>query len=522
MRAVAGSLGAIFGLGQRDVDSLTSGADVDRRNQTTISSVSSTLRGARAALATNDGRWTLVSTSLTAVIAGSIAWLAVGATPANTEAGRDSLFPYKLFQDLTSRGASYASLGPNAARAISPSAGVQQPANTTPSIDKRMISLSSGDTLAGALTEAGLSQDEAATAINALATSFEPRSLKAGQTFDIELSTPDPSAAPDATDAGIRLLSLHFSPTVEQDITLTRGADGTFAVDNVQKKLESHTHRAGATIDSSLYKSAMQAGIPDKIVAELMSMFAYKVDFQRDIHPGDSFEVYYDYYYTPDGHPARPGNIAFAVMRLGGRDVTLYRYQPDPNQPADYFDATGQSAKGLLMKTPVDGARISSGFGMRFHPVLGYTRMHKGIDFAVPTGTPVMAAGGGTIAFAGVENGYGNFVIINHGNGYSTAYGHLSRFASGIHKGSHVSQGQVVAYSGMTGIATGPHLHYEIRINNTQVNPLKVKFAEGRKLVSNELRNYQIQRLHLDAEMASTKLETRVADISTDLRQAKK
>ena len=178
----------------------------------------------------------------------------------------------------------------------------------------------------------------------------------------------------------------------------------------VQKTLEVHHHRAGATIDSSLYLAGMQAGIPADIVIEMIRMFSYKVDFQRDLQPGDNFEVYYDYYYTPEGQPAKTGNISYARMRLGGKDIALYRYQPDPDEPADYFDAKGQSAKGMLMKTPVDGARISSGFGSRFHPILGYTRMHKGVDFAVPTGTPVMAAGAGTINFMGWANGYGNFV----------------------------------------------------------------------------------------------------------------
>jgi murein DD-endopeptidase MepM/ murein hydrolase activator NlpD len=251
-------------------------------------------------------------------------------------------------------------------------------------------------------------------------------------------------------------------------------------------------------------------------------MFSYKVDFQRDIRPGDSFEVFYNYYYTPQGQPAKEGNISYAMMRLGGREIALYRYQLDPNQPADFFDAHGQSAKGMLMKTPVDGARITSGFGMRFHPVLGYTRMHKGVDFGVPIGTPVMASGAGTIAYRGWEGGYGNFVLVNHGNGYSTGYGHLSRFAASLHVGSRVRQGQVVAFSGMTGVATGPHLHYEIRINNQQVNPLKVKIAQGRKLAGRELRDYLAMRLHIDSELASTKLETKVADISTDLRASTK
>ena len=173
------------------------------------------------------------------------------------------------------------------------------------------------------------------------------------------------------------------------------------------------------------------------------------------------------------------------------------------------------------MKTPVDGARISSGFGPRFHPILGYTRMHKGVDFAVPTGTPVMAAGGGTVKFMGWANGYGKFVLINHGNGYATAYGHLSRFAPGMRVGARVRQGEVFAYSGMTGMATGPHLHYEIRIDGNQVNPLTVKMAQGRLLIGRLLRQFEEKRLEVDNMVANAQLETRVADVATDLRQAK-
>jgi murein DD-endopeptidase MepM/ murein hydrolase activator NlpD len=175
----------------------------------------------------------------------------------------------------------------------------------------------------------------------------------------------------------------------------------------------------------------------------------------------------------------------------------------------------------MLMKTPVDGARISSGFGSRFHPILGYTRMHKGVDFAVPTGTPVMAAGAGTIQFMGRANGYGNFVKINHGNGYATDYGHLSRFAPGMRQGARVRQGQVFAYSGMSGMATGPHLHYEILIKNVQVNPLTVKMAQGRLLLGRLLKAFQDKRAEIDALVAGTALEARVADGAADLRQAK-
>jgi murein DD-endopeptidase MepM/ murein hydrolase activator NlpD len=506
------------------------------------------------ALATTDGRWALVSASLSLLVAGSVTWMAVGTLPVSGPMiGRPSRTPvaYELFMKLVRAGGAdqFAAFIPQKTPAPT---GDEDQANPNPGEETRTIALDRGDTLAGALEDQGISANDASAAIAAMGRDFNPHALKPGMTIDLtfSLATPaggagdakakttvvvvnnkpitvpvaedsDVGATPTTSQAISRLLSLHFSPTIDQDITITRTTEGGFTADIVKKQLEVHRHRAGATIDSSLYLAGMQAGIPADIVIEMIRMFSYKVDFQRDLHPGDSFEVYYDYYYTPEGQPAKTGNISYARMRLGGKDVTLYRYQVDPDQPADYFDSKGQSAKGMLMKTPVDGARISSGFGARFHPVLGYTRMHKGVDFAVPTGTPVMAAGSGDISFMGWANGYGNFVVLNHGNGYATAYGHLSRFAPGMRKGGRVRQGQVFAFSGATGLATGPHLHYEIRINNSQVNPLTVKIAEGRLLNGKELREFLDQRLKTDAVIAGLPLETKVADISTDLRQAK-
>jgi murein DD-endopeptidase MepM/ murein hydrolase activator NlpD len=536
---------------------------VDGRSEPTQTSIMSDWRPsawrAASALSTADGRWAFVSTSLTALIAGSIAWLAVGTmAPANSRGFETANFlPYRLFQQLTQSSGDtlYAALGIPAASQTAPAtpskldnalATERAGNNANPGVETHTMTLESGDTLAGALEDAGISADDANAAIAALADVYNPRNLKAGLSFELTLAPAndadqsagqtnldnataavddggnpaDPHAA--TAEPAARLLSIAFSPSIEHDITVTRAADGSFAANDAVKQLVSHIHRAGATINSSLYLSAMQAGIPADVVVQMIKMFSYKVDFQRDLHPGDSFEVFYDYYYTPQGQPAKEGNISYAMMRLGGREIALYRYQPDPDQPADYFDARGQSAKGMLMKTPVDGARITSGFGMRFHPILGYSRMHKGVDFGVPIGTPVMAAGSGTIAYMGWESGYGKFVVINNGNGYSTGYGHLSRYAPGLHKGSRVRQAQIVAYSGMTGMATGPHLHYEIRINGSQVNPLKVKMAQGRKLAGRELRDYLTMRLHVDSELASTKLETKVADISTDLRAATK
>jgi murein DD-endopeptidase MepM/ murein hydrolase activator NlpD len=504
----------------------------------------------RAALATTDGRLAVVSTGVTALVAGAIAWLAVGTLPMTAPSVSTTHIPltYELFLRLLK-------LGSNLPRLEAPPEADH--ANGDPGVESRSVTLESGDTLAGVLEDTGISAQDANAAVAALGKDFNPRALKAGMTIDITYAVAvidatggaaqparprttvvmvnhkpvtvpiadendEANATPGTSQPISRLLELHFSPTVQQDITVTRTTSGGFDAQIVKKQLQVHRHRAGGTVDSSLYLNAMQAGIPADVVNDLFHLFQYKVDFQREVHPGDTFEVYYDYYYTPEGQPVNGrGSISYARMRLSGKDIVLYRYQPDPDREADYFDAKGEAAKGMLMKTPVDGARISSGFGSRFHPVLGYTRMHKGVDFAVPVGTPVMAAGGGTIQFMGEASGYGNFVIISHTSGFSTAYGHLSRFAAGMRKGSKVHQSQVFAYSGNTGLTTGPHLHYEIRVNNAQVNPLTIKMASGRTLSGRELSSFLQTRLKIDETLAGMTLETQVSDISTDLRQAK-
>ena len=509
------------------------------------------LGAARAALLTTDGRWAMVSTGITTLVAAAIASLALGTLPMTNPAVSTTHIPltYELFLRLLKTSSSVPTLtAPDQA----------DRANPDPGVETRIVTLDSGDTLTGALEDVGISRQDANAAVAALGGSFNPRALKAGLAIEITyaVATIDASggkaqapsrprttivmvndkpvevplaednesdATPGTSDPISRLLALHFSPSIEQDITITRTTAGGFNADIVKKELTAHRHRAGGTVDSSLYLAAMQAGIPAEVVIDMIGIFSYKVDFQREVQGGDSFEVYYDYYYTPEGQPAKYGAISYARMRLSGKDMILYRYQPNPDVAAEYFDAKGESAKGMLMKTPVDGARISSGFGSRFHPVLGYTRVHKGVDFAVPTGTPVKAAGAGTVKFMGRASGYGNFVQIVHSNGYSTAYGHLSRFAAGMRSGARVRQGQIFAYSGNTGITTGPHLHYEIRMNNSQVNPLREfsKMAQGRTLTGKERGQFIEARMKIDEAMAAMPLETRVTDISNELRQAR-
>ena len=500
-----------------------------RRNALTriaeiVSELRSGVSAAADAFASADGRWTLVSTVLTASVATGVAWLALSATPPGTattyEARRtQAALPYDLI-DRVSRVGALPGIAAETYRSASllPGTGPISP-YAPPPPEKKTLTVANGDTIIGMLQDAGVTQDDAVAVVNAMKPIYSPRSIKAGQVFEASFGAAKDSAPKplqtithqDQAEASrLRLLSLSFAPSVEHQITVELTAPDEYSAQDVQKKLEARYQHAGATIDSSLYVAASKAGIPPNIVVELIHMFSYDVDFQRDVHPGDSFEIFFNNFYTQEGQHARSGDILTATMTLSGKKHTLYRYETSDG--VEYFDANGQSAKGILMKTPVDGARISSSFGMRFHPVLGFSRLHKGIDFAVPSGTPVMAAGSGTVKFQGKSGGYGNLLVIGHGSGYSTAYGHLSRFAPGVKSGSRVRQGDIVAYSGNTGMSSGPHLHYEVRVKDSQVNPAKLSIASGRKLDGKELRTFRAERARIETLVASLPLQNRVAD----------
>ena len=493
----------------------------------------------RATFASADGRWALVSTSLTATIAGTVAWLALAAAPPSNakvyEPRREqAALPYELLMRLSgtrptpgiaSEDAGKMVIAQNTRAGIASGTDDESLDNALateqlgiatpdmPNIETRTLTVDPGDSLISVLADGGVAKDDAQSVVNAVHAVWSIRNMRAGQTMSATFGI---SATPNSDEAApAKLLALSFSPSVEHQIIVRRNAEGAFTAQDIEKKLESQYRHASATINSSLYLAAMQAGIPADVVVEMIHMFSYDVDFQRDVHPGDSFEVLYRGYFTPEGQAAaRNGAILAATMVLGGRIHTLYRFETE-DSGAEYFDASGRSAKSMLMKTPIDGARITSGFGMRLHPILGYTRMHKGIDFGAPMGTPVMAAGSGTVEEAGWKGGYGKFLLLRHGNGYETAYGHLSRIT--VAKGSHVRQGQTIAYVGMTGEATGPHLHYEIRINNAQVNPLRVKVATGRQLRGKELKTFLAMRTNTDQLEASIPLQKAVADAG-DLR----
>ncbi|MEQ1784312.1 MAG: M23 family metallopeptidase, partial [Hyphomonadaceae bacterium] len=253
-------------------------------------------------------------------------------------------------------------------------------------------------------------------------------------------------------------------------------------------------------------------GASDQQVVDFADIFGYDIDFQREVQTGDHFGILYETFEDERGETVKTGNVLMAEMDGAALTKTFYRFTPSDDGQVDYFDETGQSAKKFLMKTPINGARLSSGFGNRKHPILGYTKLHKGTDFAAPTGTPIYAAGNGRLVGYGPNGTFGNYAKIQHANGYVTAYGHMSRFASGLHRGSTVKQGQVIGYVGTTGRSTGPHLHYEVYIDNRPVNAMTLKLPTGRKLTGEQLEGFQAERLRIEALRDAEITERMVAD----------
>ena len=239
----------------------------------------------------------------------------------------------------------------------------------------------------------------------------------------------------------------------------------------------------------SLYGAATNENIPANIIIEFARIYGFQVDFQRDIRKKDKFQIMYEIFLNEKNEIIETGEILYANLKLSGQDNNLYYFDNDGSE--GHYDKNGKSVKKALMKTPINGARLSSGFGKRMHPVLGYSKMHKGVDFAAKRGTPVYAAGDGVVERANIYGSYGKYIRIRHNSQYKTAYAHLRRFAKKIKKNINVKQGQIIGYVGSTGRSTGPHLHYEILLNNKQINPQKLKLPEGKKLDEDETKEFK-------------------------------
>ena len=253
-------------------------------------------------------------------------------------------------------------------------------------------------------------------------------------------------------------------------------------------------------IENNLYSSAVSSGVEPNIIVEFARVFGFEVDFQRDIRKGDWFEILYEKFEDDNNKVRDTGDIIYASMYVNGEEINLYNFKYKNEE--DYYDIKGKSITKSLMKTPINGARLSSSFGMRKHPILGYNKMHRGTDFAAPSGTPIMASGSGTITRARWCGGGGNCVKIKHNSTYETIYAHMKAFAKGIKEGKKVKQGQIIGYVGSTGLSTGPHLHYEVVVNGKKVNSQKLKLPSGKILKGNERKQFELDRIKIDLKLA--------------------
>lgn len=346
---------------------------------------------------------------------------------------------------------------------------------------EELIQIGSGETVAGVLQNVGISGTDAFGIVKAMSEHLDPRDVKAGQTLSVRM---EPS------DGGLAFESLNMKIDPVKEVVVSKKGGADFEAELVEKQVYLQVSAVNASIDSSLYGSAAHAGIPASVVSDMIRIYSYQVDFQRDIQQGDKFEILYETYKTADGDFARYGDVLFANLAVNGKWLPVYRFETQDGR-VDYYGEDGASIKKTLMRTPVDGARMSSGFGMRRHPISGYTKMHKGVDFAVALGTPVYAAGDGVVEISGRKGAYGNYIRVKHNGSMKTAYAHLHKIAKGIAPGQKVRQGEVIGYVGSTGRSTGPHLHYEVIVNNKQVNPNSINVPMGQQLAGVDMRRFK-------------------------------
>jgi murein DD-endopeptidase MepM/ murein hydrolase activator NlpD len=350
-----------------------------------------------------------------------------------------------------------------------------------------------GETFTAAVQRAGVTAAEANAAVALLGQAMDTVNIKAGLAFDAAIARP----AGDSGPAKLLGLSMRTGPATA--ITLSRTFDGALRLRELAEPVRDETLVAQGRMEGSLYESAAHAGATPAVTAEVVKLFAHKLDFSRDIKAGDQFRMVFDRKVTESGRTIETGDLLYAEIGTAKNGVTRF-YRFDRNGgPADFFDEAGKNIKGFLLRTPVDGARITSTFGMRRHPVLGYTRGHQGVDFGAGTGTPIVAAGDGVVVEARRWSGYGNWIRVRHSGGWETGYAHMSRYAKGMKAGTRVRQGQVIGYVGSTGLATGPHLHYETWFKGKRTNPLSAKVPQGTILAGAELAAFRAQKAKVDA-----------------------
>lgn len=369
------------------------------------------------------------------------------------------------------------------------------------------IEVGKNDTLTSILRKQGVVRNDINRLLKALSKVYDLRSIRPGQNITVVLS-PRTSKPRDNI-----LEKVVVRPNILNEISVARIEQGKFNVYKRKFAVRRKLVKAYGNIETSLYMAAIKSGVPAPVLMNLIRIFSWDVDFQRGIREGDKFEVLFEGLFTDDGEFLRYGNILYGNLILQGQQNPLYRFKTTKGL-TDYFDRRGKSARKALMRTPINGARLSSGFGKRRHPILGYTKMHRGTDFAAPIGTPVYAAGDGIVVRRSRYGAYGKYIRIRHNGYYSTAYAHLSRYNSRIRQGTRVRQGQIIGYVGSTGRSTGPHLHYEVLKGKVRVNPVKVKMPSGIRLRNQDLATFLLHRDSVDRKYAAVVENAKIADSS--------
>jgi len=300
-------------------------------------------------------------------------------------------------------------------------------------------------------------------------------------------------------DGALKVINLTYPVNNTTSIEIRKSKEKFIVKENILR-LNKKEVVIKSTIKNNLYSAAVDAGIEPNIIIEFARVYGFEVDFQRDIRRGDWFEILYERFQDDNNVVKDTGKIIYASMYVNGNEINLYNFR-DKNE-IGFYDIKGRSIVKSLMKTPINGARLSSSFGMRKHPILGYNKMHRGTDFAAPTGTPIMASGSGTVTRARWCGGGGNCVKIKHNSTYETIYAHMKSFAKGIKEGRKVRQGQIIGYVGSTGLSTGPHLHYEVVVNGKKVNSQKLKLPSGKILKGEERKKFELERIKIDLKLS--------------------
>ncbi|MET0347180.1 MAG: M23 family metallopeptidase [Methyloceanibacter sp.] len=371
----------------------------------------------------------------------------------------------------------------------------------------KTLKVGSGDTLMSLFTKIEAEPAQAKEVIDALEPIFTAKDLKPGQEVRFTL-VPAPSDTGQMEPAKVSIFAkgTHLA-------TAARNRQAVFVasaepIGDDAAKLQQASARA--TLYTSFYHAALEQKIPDETILKLLRVHSYDVDFKQKAKSGDSFDLFFD-----SGNEGELGELLYTSMTINGETRKFYRFRT-PDDVVDYYDEQGNSAKKFLMRNPVRGGRFTSGFGDRRHPLLKYMRMHNGVDWAAPTGTPIAAAGDGTVEQVGGRGGYGNYVRLRHANGFSTAYGHMSRYAAGVAPGVTVKQGQIIGYVGSTGLSTGPHLHFEVLVNNSYVNPMTIQVPRGLQLTGRQLAEFQRERRRIETLMELDPVTSRVAQVTTN------